>query len=94
MIIKTIQNPDYFKRYTEERLAVRKKGTISKFFNDPDLSWMEIYFSRFKDKRLIPYLKRLRDFNDFEKSRNRGLRNWRIGGNATLLWGTKILLPQ
>jgi len=94
LIILSIQNPDYFKRFTEEKLRIKKKGTISKFFNDPDLSWMEIYYTRFKDKRLIPYIKRLRKLNNFKKSQNKGLRNWRIGGNATVLWGTKKLLSQ
>ena len=94
LIILSIQNPDYFKRFTEEKLRIKKKGTISKFFNDPDLSWMEIYYTRFKDKRLIPYIKRLRKLNNFKKSQNKGLRNWRIGGNATVLWGTKKLLSR
>ena len=94
MIIKSIITPDYFKRHTKEKLTVRKKGTVSKFFNDSNLSWMEIYYSRFKDKRLIPYLKRLRELNNFKKSKNNGLQNWRIGGNSTLLWGTKILPSQ
>ncbi len=94
LIIMSIQNPNYFKRFTEEKLAIKKKGTVSKYFNDPDLSWMEAYYARFRDERLIPYLKHLRKLNNFKESKNKGLRNWRIGGNATILWGIKNLPSQ
>lgn len=49
--------------------------------NIEDLAWMEPYYARFHDDRLVPWLTRGRASNGFF--------DYRIGGNATLLWGER-----
>ena len=46
--------------------------------NGSKLAWMEPYYARFRDPVLAPWIKRFRP-----------MKNRRIGGNATLLYGTK-----
>ncbi len=77
LVIRSLEDPQYFKRFSSIPQAVRK-GTISDHISDLELTWMEPYYARFKEPRLIRFICRLRP-----------LYNWRTGGDATLAWGVK-----
>lgn len=77
LVIRSLEDPQYFKRFSPLPQAVRK-GKISDHISDSELTWMEPYYARFKEPRLVRFLCQLRP-----------LYNWRTGGDATLTWGVK-----
>ncbi|TAK07440.1 hypothetical protein EPO44_04040 [bacterium] len=77
LVIRSLEDPQYFKRFSLLPQAVRK-GKISDHVSDSELTWMEPYYARFKEPRLVRFICRLRP-----------LYNWRTGGDATLAWGVK-----
>ena len=79
LVIRSLEDPQYFKKFSSVNQATRK-GKISNHISDPELTWMELYYVRFKEPRLARFLCRLRP-----------LYNWRTGGDATLAWGAKDL---
>jgi len=77
LVIRSLQDPQYFKKFSSIPQATRK-GKISDHISDSELTWMEPYYARFKEPRLVRFICRLRP-----------LYNWRTGGDATLAWGVK-----
>lgn len=79
LVIRSLQDPQYFKKFSSIPQAPRK-GKISDYIGDLELTWMEPYYARFKEPRLARFLCRLRP-----------IYNWRTGGDATLAWGARDL---
>ncbi len=79
LVIRSLEEPQYFKKFSSVPQATRK-GKISDYISDLELTWMELYYARFKEPRLVRFICRLRP-----------LFNWRTGGDATLAWGVKDL---
>lgn len=77
LVIRSLENPQFFKKFSSIPQATRK-GKVSEYITDVELTWMEPYYARFKEPRLARFLCRLRP-----------LYNWRTGGDATLAWGVK-----
>ncbi len=73
-VIEGLDDPSAF-----ERLAGARQDWIGEL-NGEYLAWMEPYFARIRDRRLIPWL-----------SRFRPLRLPAFGGDGTLLYGVKDL---
>ena len=51
--------------------------------NGGKLAWMEPYYARFRDPALLPWINRFRP-----------MKNRRVGGNATLLYGATEKLTR
>ena len=81
LVVRSIQDPESFRKHSPTPQTLRKGG-ISPHIHDRDLTWMEPYYARFKDLRLVPFLRRIRPVYD-----------WRSGGDATLLWGANLPPP-
>ncbi len=79
LVIRSLEDPGYFRKFSPIPQAMRK-GKISDYISDLELTWMELYYSRFKEPRLVRFICRLRP-----------LYNWRTGGDATLAWAVKDL---
>lgn len=79
LVIRSLDEPGYFKKFSSIPQAARK-GKISDYISDLELTWMEPYYARFKEPRLARFLCRLRP-----------IYNWRTGGDATLAWGARDL---
>lgn len=77
LVIRSLEDPQYFKKFSSIPQATRK-GKISNYISDTELVWIEPYYARFKELRLVRFICRLRP-----------LYNWRTGGDATLAWGVK-----
>lgn len=77
LVIRFLEAPQYFKKFSSIPQATRK-GKISDYIGDLELTWMEPYYARFKEPRLVRFICRLRP-----------IYNWRTGGDATLAWGVK-----
>jgi len=77
LVIRSLEDPQHFKKFSSIPQATRK-GKISNHISDSELTWMELYYARFKEPRLARFL-----------CRSRPLYNWRTGGDATLAWGVK-----
>lgn len=71
-VLRNVSDPADFVRAT----GVRQE------WNGPmkeDISWMEVWYSRFRDSRLLPYLKARRPIHDPY-----------MGGNVTLMFGVPL----
>lgn len=79
LVVRSLEDPAYFKKFSSVAQA-RRKGKLSDYVSDLELTWMEPYYARFKEPRLTRFLCKLRP-----------LYNWRTGGDATLAWGVTDL---